>query len=67
MHLILRLLSVHMVIVQADAQAQRQARLEARVLVKLKKKGLPSLTTNHVAAILKQVYRVRAVVALDRF
>ena len=41
-----------MTVVQAEAQAKRQA----RVASKFKKKGLHSLTTDDVTVILEQVY-----------
>ena len=63
-HFILHLPSVKMFIVQVDAQANQQARLEAHVARKLQKKGLSSLTPKDVNVIMKQVYRVQAVLAL---
>ena len=45
---------------QAKAQARRQERLQARleraVALKLKERGLPSLSTEDVAVVFKQVY-----------
>ena len=63
-HCILNLPSVNMFVVQVDAQAERQARLEAKVARKLQKNGLLSLTPKDVNVIMQQVYGVRAVVAL---
>ena len=54
-HFILNLPSVNMFIVQVDAQAERQTRLEAKVARKVQKKGLLSLTSKDVAVILKKV------------
>ena len=45
-----------MIVVQAEAQAKRQA----RVASKFKKRGLASLTTDDVTVILKQVYQLGA-------
>ena len=42
---------------RADALAKRRVRLEARVLAKLQKHGLASLTVNNVTVILKQAYQ----------
>ena len=61
---------IYIYIAQADARAvalaKRRVRLEARVLAKLQKHGLASLTVNNVTVILKQAYQACGGVVIVR-